>query len=116
MPERDVSLLLEDILESIDKIGRYTGHMEFEDFKRNDIVADAVVRNIEIIGEACRIIPETIRAKYSAVPWRRIIGFRNIAIHQYFKVDLEILWTVVTEGLPGIKPQLEKILEELRGK
>jgi uncharacterized protein with HEPN domain len=113
MSKRDVRLLLYDILECIEKIEKYTKDMNFEDFVKNDLVADAVIRNLEIIGEAVKNIPEDIRSKYPDIPWKKIVGFRNIVIHGYFGVDLNIVWTVVRKHLKELKPKIESILKEI---
>ena len=113
MSKRDVRLFLYDILECIEKIERYTRDLSFDEFVRNDLVIDAVIRNLEIIGEAVKNIPEDIRSKYPDIPWKQIIGFRNIVIHHYFGVDLNIVWTIVRLQLPYLKKSVEKIVEEL---
>ncbi len=82
MSKRDVRLFLYDILECIEKIEKYTKDMDFDDFVKNDLVVDAVIRNLEIIGEALKNIPEDFRSKYPDIPWKKIGGFRNIVIHE----------------------------------
>ena len=72
---------------------------------KNEMVVDAVIRNLEIVGEAARNIPEEGRSKYSDIPWKRVVGFRNIVIHGYFDVDLEIVWVIAKERLPELKPR-----------
>lgn len=105
MSKSDVRLFLQDILECIEKIERYTKDMSFDEFSKNDLVVDAVIRNLEVIGEAVKNIPEDIRLKHPEIPWREIVGFRNIVIHHYFGVDLNIVWTVINK--------IEKILKAL---
>jgi uncharacterized protein with HEPN domain len=85
MNDRNLSLFLDDLIEAINKIERYIEELDFESFKENELVIDAVIRNLEVIGEASIHIPEDIRAKHSKVPWKRIIGLRNIAIHSYLE-------------------------------
>ena len=92
MPKRDLRLFLLDILDAIDKTERYTEGMSFEEFEENDMAADAVVRNLEIIGEAARQLPVDQRDQYPHVDWVAVVGFRNIVIHEYFDVDLEIVY------------------------
>ncbi|MGH7909416.1 MAG: HepT-like ribonuclease domain-containing protein [Thermodesulfobacteriota bacterium] len=116
MPKRDPKLLFEDILESAEKIERYTHGLSFEGFEGNDLVIDAVIRNFEIIGEASKNIPENLRRKHNELPWKRMIGFRNTAIHKYFEVDLETLWIVIKERLPEIKPIIQQIIKILESK
>ncbi len=99
------------MLEAIEKIERYTSGLTFAEFETNDMAADAVVRNLEIIGEAARHIPSDWRAHHAGVDWRRVIGFRNIVIHEYFAVDLEIVWTIVTRQLEPLKKELKATLD-----
>jgi uncharacterized protein with HEPN domain len=104
-------LFVEDILESMDKIQRYTKGLTYEGFVKDEMVVDAVIRNIEIIGEAARNIPEDVREKYPDVPWRRMIGLRNIAVHEYFGVDLSIVWEITTKNLPETRAMIAAILK-----
>lgn len=101
---------IEDILESINKIELYIKDITYEEFISTSMLVDAVIRNIEIIGEAARYIPEDVRERHSEIPWRRMIGLRNIMIHQYFGVDFSIIWNVAKVNLPDIKPLLKQIL------
>lgn len=77
------------------------------------MAVDAVVRNLEVIGEAARYIPENLRNKYTGVDWRRVVGFRNIVIHKYFDVDLEIAWVIATKQLQDLKKILQTMLKDL---
>ncbi|MCZ7356212.1 MAG: DUF86 domain-containing protein [Candidatus Methanoperedens sp.] len=112
MSKRDYKLFLSDILESIRRIETYTSGLTFEDFEKNTIVSDAVVRNLEIIAEAIKNIPPEITEKYTQIPWKKVIGFRNIVIHAYFTVDLKNVWYIVKEQLPELKILIEKIIKE----
>ena len=106
-------LFLKDIVKAMEKIFNYTEEMTKEEFKNDDLIVDAVLRNIEIIGEAANSVSNEIHEEYKDVPWRRMIGLRNIVIHEYFGVDLNIVWQVVTVNLPETKPKIEKILKEI---
>jgi uncharacterized protein with HEPN domain len=101
------------MLESLEKIERYTTGLTFERFAWDDRTVDAVVRNLEIIGEAARQIPSEVRERYPEVPWRRVIGLRNVVVHEYFAVDVEIVWTVVRRSLPELKEALRRMMAEL---
>jgi len=113
MKERSYRMFAEDILEAMDKIERYTRGLTYETFVKNEMVVDAVMRNLEIIGEASRNIPEDIRGKYPDIPWKRMVGLRNIAIHQYFGVDLGIVWEIITRNLPETRPMIAEMLKGL---
>jgi uncharacterized protein with HEPN domain len=110
--KRDVILFLYDILECIEKIERYVLGMSYKDFENDERTVDAVIRNLEIIGEAARNIPPELRDKYSDIPWRRIVGLRNVVIHEYFGVDLENIWEILVNDLPNLKDKVRSILEK----
>lgn len=110
MSKREVKLYLEDIKSSIRKIEEYIKNLTFDEFVGNDMVIDAVVRNLSVIGEAAKNIPEELKIKYSDIPWEEISGMRNKIIHEYFGVDEEILWKTIKEDLPIFKKQIEEII------
>ncbi len=111
MTERNYKLFIEDIAESMNRIEEYIQSLTFETFEENKMVVDAVIRNIEIIGEASRNIPETMKKKYPDIPWKRMAGLRNITIHEYFGVDLSIIWEIVTKNLPQTKARIQAMLK-----
>lgn len=112
MPPREWRLYIEDILESISRIQRYTGGMVFNDFRVSDITVDAVVRNFIIIGEAARQVPVELEKRYPEIPWERMRGLRNVVVHQYFGMDLGIIWETALQDLPLLVPLLQKALKE----
>lgn len=93
--KRNLTLFLEDILESITLIERYTKNMSQSNLEKNREVQDAVARRIEIIGEAAKNIPSTFRNKYPQVPWKDMASIRDILIHAYFGIELERVWNVI---------------------
>lgn len=96
---RDYRLYLEDILEAIARIERYTSGVDFALFSADEMRVDAVVRNLEIIGEAAKHVPQPQRDLTPAVEWRKIAGLRDVVAHQYFGVNLTIIWDVVEHRL-----------------
>ena len=111
MSEREAKLYLEDIKDSISKIERYVNGVDFETFSNDDKTIDAVVRNLEIIGEAVNSLPEEIKIQNPEIAWKEAVGMRNKITHEYFGVDESILWKTITEDLPVFKNQISKILE-----
>ena len=107
---RDYQLYLEDMLESCQRILRYTNGFTVEQFIQDDLVYDAVLRNIEIIGEAVKHIPNEIRQEHAEIDWRRIAGMRDIVAHHYFSIHNEIVWDVVANKIPILKEQIHSIL------
>ena len=112
MSKRDWKLFIMDILEYIEKIESYISGVSYRKFMRDSKTKDAVVRNLEIIGEAANQVPKNIQQKYKEIPWSQIIGMRNRLIHGYFVVDYDIVWDIVSRELPDLKKKIKKILEE----
>lgn len=109
---REYKLYLKDIRTAIERIEHYVDGFELEQFRSDDKTVDAVLRNFTIIGEAAKNTPDDIRAKYSDVPWRAIGFFRDLLMHEYFRVDLEQTWSIIQERLPELKAQIIAILEQ----
>ncbi len=112
MNNADNTIFLKDILICINKIERYLNGFDFEKFQNNEVIIDAVIRNVEIIGEAANNLTRDFRSKYTQIEWRRIINTRNRIIHGYATVDLEIIWNITRSNLGELKIEIEKILEE----
>lgn len=110
---RNYRLFIEDILESMNKIEEYIKDITYEEFKSSNIIFDAVIRNLEVIGEAAKNVPDDIKDQYEIVPWQRMAGLRNILIHEYFGIDKQIIWTIVSVNLPNTKPLIEKVLNDI---
>jgi len=113
MTQRTPKIFVQDILEAINKIERFTQDLNYEAFEQDELVIDGVLRNLEIIGEAARNIPDEVRANHPEIPWTRMVGLRNIVIHAYFKVDLSIIWQIIQVNLSDTKPLIEAMLDDM---
>jgi uncharacterized protein with HEPN domain len=109
---RDSRVYLEDILEAARKITAYTGSLSKTAFLEDEKTIDAVVRNLEVIGEAVKKLPEELRAQHSAVEWKKIAGLRDILIHEYFGLDAEIVWDIVQTKVPALDREVRTMLNE----
>ncbi|EFK06154.1 putative toxin-antitoxin system, antitoxin component [delta proteobacterium NaphS2] len=102
MSERDFRIYCEDILESGSAIFEYVKDLSYEEFQRDRKTYSAVIREFEIIGEAVGKLPEELKKRRPQVEWQDIKDFRNLLIHEYFGVDLEIVWKIIEDDLPGL--------------
>ena len=109
--KRDFSLLIKDILDCMNKIDEFVGNMSFNDFVNDEKTSSAVIRKLEIIGEAVKNIPVEITEKNTQVPWSDMARMRDKMIHFYHGVDYEIIWKVIKDRLPEIKPHLLKLVQ-----
>ena len=107
------AVYLKDINESIESIENFIEEMTQEQFEDDDKTSSAVIRKLEIIGEASKYIPKVIRNKYTEIPWKEMAGMRDKLIHAYSKVDFKLVWMTIKHRIPEIKPLLKKILDEL---
>lgn len=110
MPPRDWTLRIEDILAAIEKIERYTAGMTAEAFRGDEKTVDAVVRNLMIVGEAAQHIPPEVLERAPQIAWADMRGMRNIVVHEYFGVSLDILWETAKVDLPPLVPLLRSLL------
>lgn len=111
--KRELLDYIYDILDAIKEVEEFTQGMNFEGIARDKKTVNAVIRSLEVIGEAAKKIPVNVRKKYLNVPWKRMAGMRDKLIHEYHGIDLEIIWTVVTEELPPVKSEIEKVLKDM---
>ena len=109
-PKREFLDYLQDIKEALGKLEEFTQGMDFEDFSRDDKTNFAVIRALEIIGEAARKIPKSFRSQYPDVPWQNMAGMRDKLIHDYFGVDLLVVWKTLQVDLPPLKSIISQII------
>lgn len=110
---RTHKVYLRDILDAIRKIENYTCDLSFDEFLADELKQDGVARNLEIVGEAVKRLPEDVRGKRSDVEWRKIAGLRDILIHQYSSVDWSVIWDIVENKVPTLKEEIAGLLAEL---
>ena len=106
---REWSFFLADMIEACRRVLAYTAGMDREEFLRDRKAYDATVRNLEILGEAAKGIPDDVRIRHPQVPWRDIAGFRDVLSHAYFGIDEDVLWDVVSNKTPVLSKQIEAI-------
>lgn len=109
MSERPIQLLLSDICEAIDRIEQYTSGISFEAFSKDQKTIDAVVRNLEIIGEVANRLPDDLKDSHSDIEWYKVVGLRNRIVHAYFGIDIEIIWQILRKDLPALGQSLSRI-------
>ena len=109
---REPKVFLEDICDAAVKIEKFTVGLSLEDFVDNDLVSDAVIKNILVIGEATKNISDEIREKNPQIEWRKMAGMRDMMIHGYFSINYRIVWDVVQNKVPTLKKQIQEMLNE----
>lgn len=111
--KRETRLFVEDILDSLVRIEDYTRNLKQEEFFRDSRTQDAVIRRLEVIGEAVKNLPEDFRERYPDIPWRQAAGLRDVLIHGYFRVNVARVWQMIKQDLPSLKSQISRILDEM---
>ena len=109
MSKRPIDLLLSDILDAIDRVPIYIEGLSFDAFSNDQKSIDAVVRNLEIIGEAASRLPDEFKEKHPQVEWHKVVGLRNRIIHGYFGIDLKIIWQIIHADLPKLRQTLSRL-------
>jgi len=112
-PKREYKDYLTDIMEAMDRIEKFTEGLTFEDFKNDDKTISAVIRKIEIIGEAVKNIPPSLKNKNKQIPWKKMAGMRDKLIHEYFGVNIKVIWRTIKEDLPKVKPGFKRVLKKI---
>ncbi len=110
---RDYSLFIKDILQAIYDIEAFIGGMDYAEFQMDEKTRSAVVWKITTIGEAAKNLPKTISVRYRSIPWNDMAKMRDKIAHQYFGIDYELVWGVIKKELPAIKPEIEKIVQQI---
>lgn len=113
MKKRDYRDYLQDIIDSINDIETFIKNMTYEDFSKDRKTINAVVRSIEIIGEAVKNLTISFRNKHPSIPWKKMAGMRDKLAHEYSGIDLAILWSVMKEDVPSLKPAIKQIFNEI---
>lgn len=116
MSKRSDKEFLSDVREAIHRIKAYTVEMNYDSFLDDTKTQDAVVRNLEIIGEAAKGVTKELREKYANVPWKSMSGVRDRLIHHYFGVNLDVVWEIISSELGEVLSQIENILKEMENK
>lgn len=111
MSKRSAYILLTDMMEAIDAIAEYTNGMDYESFLKTRMARDAVVRNVQVLGEAANRVSKPFRDQHTSIEWMRIIRTRHILVHDYFGLDYEILWRIITVHLPPLRQAINHILD-----
>ena len=112
MTERPLSQVLQDILETITYLETFTGGVSLEEFEANPEKLFAVIKALEITGEAVKKIPDDVRVQYPQIPWKDIAGMRDILVHQYWRVDSQVVWSTVQTGIPLLKSAIADLASQ----
>jgi uncharacterized protein with HEPN domain len=110
---RESKIYLRDIFSAMISIESFVGNMDFDQFKGDDKTTSAVIRKLEIIGEAAKNVPQSITQKYPTIPWKEMAGMRDKLIHFYFGVNLNLVWQTVKHRIPQVKPTIKQLLDDI---
>lgn len=110
--KKDPKIFLQHILESVFEIEKDLKDISEDEFSKSTQIQDAVIRRLEIIGEAAKNIPGDLKKRYTLIPWKKISGSRDVLIHDYFEVDIESVWETATKDIPKLKKEIKKLLEK----
>lgn len=112
MPGNSGNLVrLRHVLEAIETIEGYIAGTDFDGFVSNSMMLDACIRQLQVVGESCRSVTIDLRQKYPDIPWKQIVGLRIIVIHEYFGIDINVIWEIIQDDLPSFKIQVLNVLE-----
>jgi uncharacterized protein with HEPN domain len=114
--KKDDTVYLRHIIDAFLQIERYTNGVTYEEFLSNSLLQDAVIRQLEVMGEAARNLSADLQNEYPAIPWRQMISLRNRMIHAYFNVNLQIIWEIIQGDIPNLKQDMMRVLENLNQK
>ncbi len=103
---------LEDIIEAMESVTRFVENIDYFDFTEDDKTTSAVIRKLEIIGEAIKKVPAKVKKEYPEIPWKKMAGMRDKLIHEYFGIDLKRVWRTIKEDIPYLKPKIRDILKK----
>jgi uncharacterized protein with HEPN domain len=103
---------LEDMIGAMESVTKFVENIDYSDFIEDDKTTSAVIRKLEIIGEAAKKIPAKIKKEYSGIPWKDMAGMRDKLIHEYFGVDLKRVWRTIKEDVPSLKPKIKEVLKK----
>ena len=110
----DIKIYLADVLESVKQIQEYTAHLKnFEQFQQDRKTQDAVIRQLLIIGEAVKHLPDTTREKHASIPWKKIAGARDVFVHEYSGIELPLIWNIIENDLEPLQREIQKIDDSL---
>ena len=114
MIQREYGDYFNDILNSILEMQEFVEDLSFEEFIEDKKTINAVIRSLEVLGEAAKKIPPSLKSRHANIPWKKMAGLRDKLIHEYFGVDLEIVWNVIQKDLPRLKPKMMKLQKFLK--